>query len=643
MEFIPIGLTAVGWVASPWATVWINSFRSRRKQSRTGKQKLNLLKQFVDLGREDKVPHSQGDLLYSKNWLRRFKDAISDAEDAIYSHEFAKDDNQINNILEIFEDLAGEKKAFSQKLMQQEISTWRRTNYLMCREIKGRTDETEKLKNWLLSDQSSTNSNTNVSALSIIGTGGIRKTILSQLAFNNQEVQQNFEVRAWVFLYEPTRPGPTVYIKANESNSASSDQTSTSFEDFHNKFVSNTKNKRFFMVLDDLWNEFADEWDKYLSLFKCGKHGSKIIVTARLKGVANVINLDPDSQIDLDVLRQDEYLKLFKECVFGNSELLSEEFAFGNKSSREDYSALENVLFRIAMRFGGSPLAAVEVGRELKLSLDQERWNSILPNKFCIADPREKDIISILGLCYRKLPGRLEQCYLSCALFPRDYQFEEHQLNLIWIGMGFVHSGSTAGNYIKDFSIRSFFIDTARTDNKYVFHHVLHELAEYISDGEFFRLEKKIMESESIEIPEEARHVYILADNFAKASEALRRNEKLRSLVIDGPLSNSNDEKSFMKSLGKVLNNLKSLRFLVLSVLPQNLPTTVGKLKYLRYLEFPINQEKLPKLSNSFQRNYTLKRWDSKYLLVAKDIDKLIEHRCSSAKIVNEDMIYYCC
>ena len=44
--------------------------------------------------------------------------------------------------------------------------------------------------------------------------------------------------------------------------------------------------KKFFLVLDDVWNENYNDWDELLKVFKCGAKEIKIIVTTHSEKVA---------------------------------------------------------------------------------------------------------------------------------------------------------------------------------------------------------------------------------------------------------------------------------------------------------------------------------------------------------------------
>ncbi|XP_026377547.1 putative disease resistance protein RGA3 [Papaver somniferum] len=48
-------------------------------------------------------------------------------------------------------------------------------------------------------------------------------------------------------------------------------------------------NKRYLLVLDDLWSEDAEDWDKLKGLLNVGDHGSKVLITTRSNVVASII------------------------------------------------------------------------------------------------------------------------------------------------------------------------------------------------------------------------------------------------------------------------------------------------------------------------------------------------------------------
>uniref|UniRef100_A0A2P2NH97 NB-ARC domain-containing protein n=1 Tax=Rhizophora mucronata TaxID=61149 RepID=A0A2P2NH97_RHIMU len=51
--------------------------------------------------------------------------------------------------------------------------------------------------------------------------------------------------------------------------------------------------KKFFLVLDDVWNKDYIEWKDLQKPLMFGKKGSKILVTSRNQDVANCIKTSP--------------------------------------------------------------------------------------------------------------------------------------------------------------------------------------------------------------------------------------------------------------------------------------------------------------------------------------------------------------
>jgi Holliday junction resolvasome RuvABC ATP-dependent DNA helicase subunit len=66
-------------------------------------------------------------------------------------------------------------------------------------EICGRNCEKEEIINLLLSNDATDNE---MGVISIFGMGGIGKTTLAQLVYNNNRVKQQFDLEAWVCVSE---------------------------------------------------------------------------------------------------------------------------------------------------------------------------------------------------------------------------------------------------------------------------------------------------------------------------------------------------------------------------------------------------------------------------------------------------------
>ncbi|XP_074581008.1 putative disease resistance RPP13-like protein 1 [Curcuma longa] len=473
--------------------------------------------------------------------------------------------------------------------------------------IRGRTAEEEAMLQALLETtmvhgESFLNCS-KFSVLSIVGPGGIGKTVLAQLAFHNKVVERHFDIMAWVCV-STQFDLKKLTIKIIESASMERPydlHNIISLGELRKILTAGMKGKRFLIVLDDVWEESTTAWRYLLTPLNCGKEGSKIVVTTRLEGIARM--LETKVTIKLDGLEEEEYLELLKDSAFGVERT--------NKQPDR-----EQMCCKIAQQLGGLPLAAVRISGFLKDRFERGKTSLVA---------RDGDLLSVLGQSYQQLPEHLKQCYISCALFPKNYCFEKNQLLRFWMALGLTPSNgaSYAHNFVDDLSSRSFFVDAWRKKNKFVIHAMMHELADHICDGEFFRLEDGI---EEIEIPMKAHHLYVTADNFVRFSKVLRKRKFLRSLVIDGRLSSPISHSEFMDSLAEVLKDSRRLRLLMLSELPGDLPDAIVHLRHLRYLEFPDSGvDKLPKSFCRFYHRWRLNlKTGSKHLLLRNHMDQVI-------------------
>ncbi|XP_042472472.1 putative disease resistance protein At3g14460 [Zingiber officinale] len=455
------------------------------------------------------------------------------------------------------------------------------------RELKGRAGEEKKILEALLHKEEG-ESKKSTRLIRIAGPVGIGKTELARAVYNSAQVEAEFDVRAWIYMGNHHRDDNWLTLQRSEP--ASVDKSSKlqrlnglAIFNIFDTLERELQSKKVLIVLDNLADKA--EHSSYLGTFRSFRatEDCRIIVTTQFEYVGRV---NASLNVELDGLEEEEYLELFKECA-----------ALGDKNHDKYPAELENTCKEIAKRFGGNPLAAVMIGRHLKWHQSEDRWRVISRSNLGMIDPTESNIISVLKHSYEELTGNQKQCYLACALFPKNYPFKQNQLFEIWKAIGCCSHTSNQWSWAWT-DIEPFFVSSARKDGEFILHAIFHELADYICDGDFFRLEDEIKEEDGIEIPDKARHVYVTADNFVKIYKVLQEKTHLRSLVICGVLSSKEHKSSFMGLLEEVLQNLEGLRLLMISVLPTGkLPDAIGSLRHLRYLELPIDKHTLTKES----------------------------------------------
>lgn len=325
---------------------------------------------------------------------------------------------------------------------------WLVTSSMPPRSSVGREKETNELIGRLLEQ-----GDESTMILSIVGQGGIGKTTLSQLIYNDPRIMDAFDQIVWLsvpkyfdkvkiatdmlecvdpdngFSFDEIRGNPNevpleeIIIKQIRENKKSNEK---SFDQNLKKLQGKLESKKFLFVLDDVWIDeniehhiYQSGWQQLLGPLMSSEKGSKVLMTCRTKLAAEM--LGSVFSIHLDGLKDHESWELLKKCIFG----------FG---SQEIPRELEVLGMKIAKKLKGSPLAIKVIGAHLSDNLNIEEWSSVLDKDLS----HETDIMTILGLSYEYLPEHLKCCFAFCSLFPKGWHLESDRLVEMWIALGFV-------------------------------------------------------------------------------------------------------------------------------------------------------------------------------------------------------------
>ena len=143
--------------------------------------------------------------------------------------------------------------------------------------VCGRGEDKKKILALLTDDKRGPISNiggSNLSVVSIVAMGGMNKTTLVGLAYDDDDdTSKHFPLKAWVsvsdrFDVETITKAVLLYIAPNKKG----------LQVFHQvqlELRAELKGKRFLIVMDDLWNEKYDQWDSLRSTFLEGAPGRK--------------------------------------------------------------------------------------------------------------------------------------------------------------------------------------------------------------------------------------------------------------------------------------------------------------------------------------------------------------------------------
>ncbi|EEF32838.1 Disease resistance protein RGA2, putative [Ricinus communis] len=402
-----------------------------------------------------------------------------------------------------------------------------------------------------------------ISVIPIVGMGGIGKTTLAQLVFNDTTLE--FDFKAWVSVGEDFNVSKITKIILQSKDCDSEDLNSLQV-----RLKEKLSRNKFLIVLDDVWTENYDDWTLFRGPFEAGAPGSRIIITTRSEGVSSKMGTTPAYY--LQKLSFDDCLSIFVYHALGTRKF-------------DEYWDLEEIGAEIAKKCQGLPLAAKTLGGLLRGKPNLNAWIEVLESKIWDL-PEDNGILPALRLSYHHLPSHLKRCFAHCAIFPKDYKFHWHDLVLLWMAEGLLQQSKTKKkmediglDYFNQLLSRSLFEECS--GGFFGMHNLITDLAHSVAGETFIDLVDDLGGSQLYADFDKVRNLtYTKWLEISQRLEVLCKLKRLRTLIVLDLYREKIDVE-----LNILLPELKCLRVLSLEHASiTQLPNSIGRLNHLRFL-----------------------------------------------------------
>ncbi|KAL7203806.1 hypothetical protein ACSBR2_016956 [Camellia fascicularis] len=343
-----------------------------------------------------------------------------------------------------------------------------------------------------------------VDVIPITGMGGIGKTTLAQLIYDDDGVKIHFDLKAWVCVSDEFDVKKITKAILESFTLQSCDLAELTA--LQRKLEDMLAGKKFLLVLDDVWNHRDEEWSSLQSPLRAGAHGSKIIVTTRITTVAE----------------------------------------------------------------------------------------------------------KVMTIKYHSLPSlSTDRCFGYCAIVPKDYEFGEEELVLLWMAEGLIEHPEgeeqiedVGRRYFHELVSRSFFQSSRHNKLLFIMHDLINDLAQAVAGDICFRLENNSEGGKQNKISDKARHSSYVASGFdgIKKFKAFDDAKCLRTFLEFLPNRFNYKTRYLIHDLLPMLKCLCELRLCYSGI--DELPDIIGDLKHLRYLD--LSHSRIRKLPESVVTLYNL-------------------------------------
>ncbi|XP_022717497.1 putative disease resistance protein RGA3 isoform X2 [Durio zibethinus] len=461
------------------------------------------------------------------------------------------------------------------------------TSVIAESEVFVREEDKKAIKDMLCEDSEETT--TNLRIISVVGMGGIGKTTLTRLVFNDAEIESHFEKRIWVCvsdLFEEERIAIEILesLTGSKPNLVGRDNILQQISEF-------VSGKKILLVLDDVWNEDPCKWEQLKGSLKNTSRGSRILATTRKETAGNAVGSRRTDMFFLGELSAEKCWSLFCHLAFFDR-------------ATEESNKLEDFGRKFVERCRGLPLAVKTIGCLLRFKTEKQ-WKSILESQMWEIEEVEK-----------------------------DYRIRKDKLIKLWMAQGFLEETRNEGmeiigeEYFNKLAMLSFFQDFTKNENGGIIrckmHDIVHDFAQFLTKGECLFVEMNgVQEPWTGPAIKTIRHSMLKFETEDTSPIPIDNWKKLRSLLIESKGNFSGDSNCTEYLLIDSIDQLTCLRALDLGAHPFFPPVRIisdkiGKLIHLRYLNLSgIRYSKIPE---ALCELYNLQTLDIRYCRDLKEL-----------------------
>ncbi|XP_022743834.1 putative disease resistance protein RGA4 [Durio zibethinus] len=185
--------------------------------------------------------------------------------------------------------------------------------------------------------------------------------------------------------------------------------------------------KKYLLILDDVWNEDPMKWNELKQLLVGGGSGSKIVVTTRSSQIAEMMGTIAAHY--LQGLDEKEALSVFLQFAFKKGEV-------------NQFPNLVKIGEEIVKKCNGVPLVLKTLGSLLGSKTSEHDWKLVRDSEMWKLVEEQNNIFPVLKLSYDELPPHLKQCFALLSVFPKDYAFGSWEVIQFWMAHGLLQTSN---------------------------------------------------------------------------------------------------------------------------------------------------------------------------------------------------------